>query len=217
MFGSGNRYPSLKKITILFLLIGGFLFAQEQKGGGSLPLFEKKSPNYGLLIPEEKIEDFSFLSKPKPDNPSLMDKETFINPGDKYLKRLKKDSPISSTTYLGDTYLGDVHTTTTVAQIVCRDFEYEDGDRVRILVNDEEVIPNLLLLNQFFSLNLPLANGFNKIDFQALNQGSSGPNTAELRVFDKDGLPLVSHQWNLSTGSTATLIIVKEGDILSKN
>ena len=38
---------------------------------------------------------------------------------------------------LGDTYLGDVNTTSNKAIIVCRDFEYEDGDRVQILLNDE--------------------------------------------------------------------------------
>ena len=78
--------------------------------------------------------------------------------------------------------------------------------------NEEEVISNLLLKNQFFILKLPLVQGFNKIDFQALNQGSSGPNTAELRVFDDNGVALAAHKWNLSTGSTATMIIVKEGE-----
>jgi hypothetical protein len=28
---------------------------------------------------------------------------------------------------------------------------------------------------------------FNKIDFEALNQGSSGPNTAEFKVYDDKG------------------------------
>ena len=44
--------------------------------------------------------------------------------------------------YLGDTYLGDVKTVSKIARIVCRDFEHEDGDRVKILVNDNEVISN---------------------------------------------------------------------------
>ena len=49
----------------------------------------------------------------------------------------------------------------------------------------------------------------NKIDFVALNQGSSGPNTAELRIYDDNKKLLSSNQWNLATGSKATLIIVK--------
>ena len=211
MFSSGSGYTSIEKGLILFLF-SSLLYAQEQKGGSSFPKIDTPKPNYGLLIPEEKVEDYSFLDKPKSNNNSMMDSEDFIDPGDRYLKKLKKDSPIPNNIYLGDTYLGDVRTNASYAQIVCRDHEYEDGDRVRISVNEEEVIPNLLLKNQSFVLKLPLVQGFNKIDFQALNQGSSGPNTAELRVFDDNGVALAAHKWNLSTGSTATMIIVKEGE-----
>ena len=55
-----------------------------------------------------------------------------------------------------------------------------DGDRVSILVNDEVIVENLTLTYEFRGINLKLKEGFNKIDFVALNQGSSGPNTAEL-------------------------------------
>ena len=211
MFSSGSGYTSFKKGLILFFF-GSVLYAQEQKGGSSFPKLDTPKPNYGLLIPEEKVEDYSFLDRPKTSNNRMTDNEKFIDPGDRYLKKLRKDRPIPNNLYLGDTYLGDIRTNTSYAQIVCRDYEYEDGDRVRISVNDDEVISNLLLKNQFFVLQLPLVQGFNKIDFQALNQGSSGPNTAELRVFDESGILLSAHKWNLSTGSTATMIIVKEGE-----
>ena len=91
-----------------------------------------------------------------------------------------------------------------------RDFEYMDGDRVSILVNDEVVVENLTLTYEFRGINLKLKEGFNKIDFVALNQGSSGPNTAELRIYDDSEKLLSANQWNLATGSTATLIIVKK-------
>jgi hypothetical protein len=211
MFSSGSGYTSIKKELILFLF-GGLLYAQEQKGGSSFPKIDTPKPNYGLLILEEKVEDYSFLERSKSNNNSMMDSEDFIDPGDRYLKKLKKDRPIPNNVYLGDTYLGDIRTNASYARIVCRDYEYEDGDRVRISVNEQEVISNLLLKNQFFILKLPLVQGFNKIDFQALNQGSSGPNTAELRVFDDNGAALAAHKWNLSTGSTATMIIVKDGE-----
>jgi hypothetical protein len=194
----------------------GFVFAQEQKSGIAFPKIDAPKADYGLIKPKAGIDDYSFLNKIKEDNRSLTNKEKFIDPGKKYLNKLRKDNPISSDVYLGDTYLGDVKTSSDYARIVCRDYEYEDGDRVSISVNEIEVVPNLLLKNQFFVLDLPLVQGFNKIDFQALNQGSSGPNTAELRVFDESGVSLASNQWNLSTGSTATMIIVKEGDVLSE-
>ena len=151
MFSSGSGYTSIKKGLILFLF-GGLLFAQEQKGGSSFPKIDTPKPNYGLLIPEEKVEDYSFLDRPKSNNNSMMDSEDFIDPGDRYLKKLKKDRPIPNNVYLGDTYLGDIRTNASYARIVCRDYEYEDGDRVRISVNEEEVISNLLLKNQFFIL-----------------------------------------------------------------
>ena len=75
----------------------------------------------------------------------------------------------------------------------------------------------MCIRDRFFVLDLPLVQGFNKIDFTALNQGQSGPNTAELRVYDDTGAKIVGQQWNLSTGSTATLIIVKEDDKLYRN
>ena len=66
-----------------------------------------------------------------------------------------------------------------------------------------------MLDSSFSGFKLPLISGFNKIDFTALNQGSTGPNTAELRVFDDKNQMISSNQWNLSTGGTATFIIVK--------
>ena len=211
MFSSGSGYTSIKKGLVLFF-VSGFLHAQEQNSGSSFPKLDTPKPNYGLLTPNENNEDFSFLDRSKENSNPMMNNEKFIDPGDRYLKKLAKDRPIANNVYLGDTYLGDIRTNTSFARIICRDYEYEDGDRVRISVNEEEIIPNLLLKNQFFVLNLPLVQGFNKIDFQALNQGSSGPNTAELRVFDESGILLSAHKWNLSTGSTATMIIVKEGE-----
>lgn len=215
MFGSGSSYPSIKKVGIATLFFGSFLFAQEQGGGTDLPFPTAPTPNYGLLIPEEKVEDFSFLDKSKEDNPSMMDNnETFIDPGKRYLAKLKREGSVSKDTYLGDVYLGDKITFSKNAQILLRDFGQEDGDYVRVLVNDEEVISKLMLKNQFFTLNLPLKEGFNKIEFLALNQGRLYPNTAELRMYDDLGAPLAIYNWNLSTGAKASIILVKEGDRL---
>ena len=63
--------------------------------------------------------------------------------------------------------------------------------------------------NNLLPLSLNLMVGFNKIDV-ALNQGTSGPNTAEVRVFDDQGNLIGSNRWNLATGVKATYIIVKE-------
>ena len=80
----------------------------------------------------------------------------------------------------------------------------------RVYVNDDIVQTNVLLQSSFSGFKLELVKGFNKIDFQALNQGQSGPNTAELQVLDEDGNVIAASRWNLATGVKATLIVVKE-------
>ena len=85
-----------------------------------------------------------------------------------------------------------------------------DGDEIRVLVNDKEVVSRVFLEGSFKVLELGLEKGFNKIDFEALNQGYSGPNTAEFQVYDDKGQLVSANQWNLATGFKATIIIVKE-------
>lgn len=114
--------------------------------------------------------------------------------------------------HYGDMYLGDLKTSAKYVGIVCRDHEYVDGDRVRIYANDVVVEPNILLNSSFKGINLNLDKGFNRLDFEALNQGSSGPNTAQVNVYDEAGKLLYSKQWLLSTGSKASLIIVQEDE-----
>ncbi|SRR5690554_5044130 len=96
--------------------------------------------------------------------------------------------------------------------VLYRDHQVVDGDRIRVLVNDEVVIYDTMLEAHFKGLHLPLQVGVNKIDFVALNQGDSGPNTAELHVYDDDGNLVSSNEWNLLTGYKATVVIIKQAD-----
>jgi len=116
----------------------------------------------------------------------------------------------SSKKHFGDMYLGDVKTGAKFVGIVVRDHEYVDGDRVKIYANGSVVEANILLTSSFKGINLNLEKGFNRLDFEALNQGSSGPNTAQVDVYDDKGQLIYSNKWLLSTGSKASLIIVKE-------
>ena len=50
----------------------------------------------------------------------------------------------------------------------------------------------------------------NKIVIKALNQGTSGPNTAAFKVFNANGSLISSNEWNLATGAKATLVIAKD-------
>ncbi|WP_435415670.1 hypothetical protein [Polaribacter aestuariivivens] len=109
-----------------------------------------------------------------------------------------------------DQDLGSFRSNSKSVNIICRDFQYPDGDRVTIMVNDIPVVTNILLKQQYQSFTIPLEVGINKIAFVALNQGSSGPNTAAFKVYNDAGMLLSSNEWNLATGAKATLIIAKD-------
>lgn len=108
-----------------------------------------------------------------------------------------------------DQYLGGFTSDSEQVTIVCRDFQYPDGDRVTIYINDMPVIRDLTLTTSYQKFTLPLADGLNVISFKALNQGSSGPNTAAFTIFDDNANIISSNEWNLATGAKATLSIAK--------
>ena len=204
----------MKRIIIFtFFLLSIVSYSQIENQNRKIDIAPPKTktvlPNVTLLNPNA----FTIKKEERKDLPKGMmnnNKEYFLNPGDAYVKKLNKEKEKNPNNYLGDAYLGDVATVSDAANIVCRDFEYVDGDRVRIMVNDEIVVQNLTLDSSFRGINLKLGEGFNKIDFIALNQGDSGPNTAELRIYDDNKKLISSNQWNLATGAKATLIIVKK-------
>ncbi len=109
-----------------------------------------------------------------------------------------------------DQDLGSFRTDSKSVNIICRDFQYPDGDMVSILVNDIPVIINITLKQRYQKFNIPLEVGLNKIAFKALNQGSSGPNTAAFKVYNAEGTLLSSNEWNLATGAKATIVIAKD-------
>tara|TARA_A100001011_G_scaffold264033_1_gene272639 strand:- start:4953 stop:5528 length:576 start_codon:yes stop_codon:yes gene_type:complete len=177
-----------------------------------------------LKLPENNLPDYlkkDFFSKNPAlerskgfeNNIQMENEEAFINPGDAYLKRLNSNkSEGSAPKFKADQYLGDFISSTENVRIVFRDHQEPDGDRVQIRFNDDIIYPNILLTQRYKKMDIKLLEGFNKIDFVALNQGESGPNTAEVRVYDDDGYVMMSNLWNLATGSKATFIVVKQED-----
>ena len=216
-----------KTVFFLFLIrycfFGSFLHAQLEsntpppKSFPNLATPEKKR----LLLPEPEND---FLKKPNPSRLELKKpmldmtpKEKFIELGPQYLARLNRNLKNETgedqklpKDFMIDQYLGDFRSTEKIMQVVVRDHEHPDGDRIKILVNDQEVVSNLLLITQFRGLELPLVEGFNKIDFIALNQGESGPNTAEVQIYNSKGKLEAANRWNLATGVKATYVIIKE-------
>ncbi len=109
-----------------------------------------------------------------------------------------------------DYYLGDLRTTSKTIVIKCRDHEYVDGDRIKLTVNDVVIHANIRLYGDFYTIDVDLKEGYNTINFIALNEGESSPNTAQLMVLDPDGNTLASNRWLIRTGYKATLVIIKE-------
>jgi hypothetical protein len=109
-----------------------------------------------------------------------------------------------------DHYLGDVSTKSKFVRIKCRDHEYVDGDRIKLFLNKAVIHPNITLTGSYYIIDIELSEGMNTIEFEALNEGSSSPNTAELKVYDKNNLLLTSNRWLINTGYKARLIIMKQ-------
>ena len=109
-----------------------------------------------------------------------------------------------------DQDLGSFRTKGGSLNIICRDYQYPDGDRVTIYINEVPVVSNLTLKQRYQSFNLPLDEGINTIKIVALNQGTSGPNTAAFKIYNDAGMLISSNEWNLATGAKATIIVAKE-------
>jgi hypothetical protein len=143
-------------------------------------------------------KSYGITEKPNLETPSWDVKQQF--------SESKKD--VSK--YSRDYYLGDIRSTTKYIKIVCRDHEYEDGDRIRLTLNKIVIHPNLMLRNSPYSIEVKLQDGLNSIDFIALNEGDSSPNTAQLKVYDDNGQLIGSGEWLLRTNYKAKLIVLKD-------
>lgn len=121
---------------------------------------------------------------------------------------LTKDKEFKEEYYKGQ-LLGTFGTKSNTVEILCRDHQYVDGDKVKILVNDVAVIHTIHLREDFQSFIIDLKEGRNVIEFEALNQGKSGPNTAQFRIYDNAANLLTENVWNLATGVRAKLVVVK--------
>ena len=154
--------------------------------------------------------NISLLKKKEETPKNIMSKPEFKNPGDVVKAKLNKSEGEIQEGFRTDQFLGEFRSQAKSVRIVCRDHEAPDGDRVKILLNGLVVEWNIVLESEFKELRFDLKNGFNKIDFEALNQGTSGPNTAEFQVYDELGNLISANKWNLTTGVKATIIVVKE-------
>lgn len=172
-----------------------------------------------VITPEKKPSIFDV--KPKNDVPDLWSdkskvefkKEEFANPADRYTKKMNTRSSTEgdgdAKAFRRDQYFGDFRTKSETIKVMYRDPQAVDGDLLKVLLNDKVILDNIFLEGNFKFIEIKLVDGFNKIDFVALNEGQYFPNTGGFIIMDK-GLQLYSSEWNMSTGFKASFIIVKE-------
>ncbi len=230
-----NYMRLMKPYVLLLFFIGWSIATQAQidnkKKSISIPAVESKkdSADTSLLTPSKPIENEKTIglnlpkATPNLELPkkefSMFPEEKFGNPGELYTKQINKniDNLKLSEKEVAlrngskvDQYFGDFKSTAKFVNVVYRDHGYVDGDIIQVRLNDDIIHARVFLSGGFKGFKLDLQKGFNKIDFVALNQGESGPNTAEFKVIDDKGIIVSQNQWNLATGVKATVIVVKE-------
>ena len=215
------QYNKYIVFLLLSFLIVGYTYSQESSNNSS---------ELNFLSPNTESEN-SLLNIKKKDNPFLKKLENknkkdffpdanvkekrperFINSNDLYLSRLNRretESNKNINKFKVDQFLGEIRNDGEFVNIILRDHEYPDGDLIKVQVNENVVMPAILLTEKAKGFKLDLKTGFNVVDFVAINQGSSGPNTAEIIVYDDQGKLVGTNRWNLATGVKATYIIYK--------
>jgi hypothetical protein len=218
-----KKYANIMSRFFFFLLIIGMSFTAYTQNEFSNKF--KAIPPVDLSFKAKKVKapeveapavvtpevSKSLTLDPKPAPISMILKNNFINPGDIVRDRLnkKEDNP-EGNIYRRNQNLGDFKTASVSAKVLYRDAAYVDGDQIRVYLNDKVIEYQVNLDSNFKGFEIELEKGINKIDFEALNQGSSGPNTAEFKVYDDKGILISASQWNLGTGFKATIILIKE-------
>ena len=206
---------------MLSMIFVGYSYSQDNSNNSSgSPFSSPDSKSKNSLLNLKKKEN-PFLKKLEnknkknffPDaNVKEKKPERFINSNDLYLSRLNRKEAESNKNinkFKVDQFLGEIRNDGEYVNIILRDHEYPDGDLSKVEVNENIVMPAILLTEKAKGFKLDLKSGFNVVDFVALNQGSSGPNTAEIIVYDDQGKLVGTNRWNLATGVKATYIIYK--------
>jgi hypothetical protein len=199
-----------KIVSFIFIFSLGISVAQEipKTTPRTIEPVPQTTTGGSMLFPEKK--ETKTFTRPKDNNEVKMRMETdLVDPGIKYEKqKFKRDAPVGAG-FKSDTFLGEIRTGEKLLRLVCRDHQFEDGDMVRIWQDDKILVDKIYLRNVYQGVSIPLKDGFNKLEIEALNQGTSGPNTAEFKVMDSKGKVIQQNIWNLAAGVKATLIILK--------
>lgn len=215
-------------LILCFFALTGHSQIDSKNKSTSIPAVKSKkdSANVKPLLPSKPIKSNTLngMSVPKtnttlnfPKKEFSMFGEKFGNPGELYEKRLKKlEKEIIKEEGLGtkgskvDVFFGDYRTKSEYIYIYYRDYGEIDGDIIRVLINDEIIELRVILTGAFKGFKYYLKEGNNKIDFLALDEGYTLPNTAHFRVLDDQKHLIATDLWALKIDIKGTINIIKE-------
>jgi len=194
-----------------------------QFDNGSLPVKIPPAnlPKMPVITPEKKPSLFDIKPKDevlpnpwdKPKEREFNKQNDFLDPADRYTKKmnnsLKGEGNGDYKIFRRNQYFGDFKTDSDAIEVAVRDPQAIDGDYIKITQDGKTIYERIFLDANFKILSIPLHQGLNRIEFIALNEGSSFPNTGAFLIRDK-GKGIYQEEWNLSTGFNASFIIVKE-------
>lgn len=206
---------------LLFILSGVGLHAQVDNPTGGIAIPKSKTtvtPNTPAKAeaPSPKAPSKkSFMSYDLPGKGlSTEKKNDFVSGATEYKERANSNvlpkGESNGEAYRGNLDFGLIKTKSPYIILNMRDFGAEDGDRVKVTINDKVIISVTVLQNENQAVMITLYEGFNNIHIEALNQGTSGPNTGEFNIYDNKDERLSGHEWNLYTGFYAKFLILKE-------
>jgi len=208
-------------LLLLFTFISSVLVAQvdgsTKTGDGSIFNSSKKTSSSSMFGVPDRNSEGMFLNKKEEKGVDFTAKSKYADLGHLYNSNYEintgnEGNNFDSEKFKNDMDFGVINSNSKKMTFMFRDHMAFDGDRVNVLLNGEIVAENVLLRPGFTSLDIPMQVGFNKITFVALNQGQSGPNTAQLRIYDDNGNMQANKVWNLLTGVKASVVIVKEAE-----
>ena len=171
------------KYIFLFLFFSGFLFAQKETTGKSIA-FPKMNNNLDIkpktITPEYSISKpfeprlFKVAPKkydaPKIDKPIVITPEmSDLKPGlpiEQKLNNTNTEGNMNFKLYRKNEFFGEFRSQSPAVGILCRDHGNVDGDRIRVWLNGEIAVFNVMLTGGFQELKINLQKGFNKIEIE---------------------------------------------------
>ncbi len=218
------------KVKFLFygiILWGSFVRAQIDSGNRTLGLPSTVSPPSGFsgkssiiippaekpLNPKYRTGAHNYLSD-QPKDLGFIQNNNFVNPGEKIKKeinrKINEGDNADMTLFTRNQHFGHIVTTFPDIVFKYRDYATIDGDYANIIINGKVYKSGLFLASEWREVVIYLNEGFNQIEFEAVNMGQYVPNTAEFQIFDATGSLMQPEFWELATGFKATIIVEKK-------